>query len=334
MEALMNGRKRVIAVAYLAFAAMSGALGQERVTLMPSSDRLTLSEAQMGQRIPQWGGNALVVAAGPSTEPNAFLAYDRKGAVVFNVSFSIPGADHTYVYQWARGASGAFGLCGSSYMNDGRGAPFIAWISPDGSSQRVIRTDPYTPTLIAVAPDGTLWTVGYELHRGFENRGGTDPGAGVLRHFDPTGKTLGAFISRSSFPDPVELYNGVIAAWAGHVGWIHYRETNGEGAYDEVSPGGEVVRYPMPRLPKLTTAAEVDGMAITDTGEVFVAMRDVGAHNGSLVFRLSRSTEQWLPVTLPGTGPSDYVELFGASGTELVFRAGSDPAFRFVAVNR
>jgi hypothetical protein len=294
---------------------------------------LRLPKAQMGERMPVWGGNSVVVAAGPPLQPNAFLAIDRTGAVVFNSEFSIPGATHTSVRSWARGTGGTVALCGSSYASDGRGAPFIAWFSADGDSEHIIRTDPYTPNLIAVAPDGTVWTVGHELYRRSERRGGVDLNAGVLRHFDRSGKTSGAFLPRSSFKSPLELLggSGYLAVSADRVGWFHYNgEVNGEGAYVEVTPGGEIASYPIPRLPTLKHRVDVSGLALTDAGDVFVSMTDVAADSAFSIFQLNRATKEWSPVVLAGVCGS-YARLYGASGSELVFRVPEDPAgtFRF-----
>jgi hypothetical protein len=288
----------------------------------------TLSRAQAGMRIPVWSGGALVVAAGPATEPNAFLAYDRKGAVVFNAAFFIPGAAHTYVRGWARGADGTLALCGSSYASDGAGAPFIALISADTVSQHVIRTEPYSPNLVAVAADGTLWTVGYDLIQHSEK--GTDKTAGVLRHFDRTGRLLGAFIPRSSFPTPVQLEptSGYLAASADRVGWLHY-QYDGDGGYVEIAADGQILEYGLPRLAS-SAVLDVYGMAIAESGDAFVAARDLRAGTRVGIFRLDRATKQWLPIARPSGEGQQIGLLYGASGSDLVFELpGDDRNFRY-----
>ena len=95
------------------------------------------------QRVPVWGGNALLVAEGSITEPNSFVAYDRQGSVVFSAGFSVEGAAHANVYSFARGDDGTAGICGLAFDREGRRAPFVSWISADGSTQKMIRTEPY-----------------------------------------------------------------------------------------------------------------------------------------------------------------------------------------------
>jgi len=295
--------------------------------LVPSGASLTIPNALEGKRVPVWSGNALVVAEGGLTEPNAFLAYDRSGKVVFNAAFSIPGSARTSVRGYARGADGTLALCGSSLASDGRSAPFFAWIPADGGSQEVVRTEPYTPNLITVAPDGTFWTVGRELNSRLSEKDSVNLNAGVLRHFDRSGKTLGAYLPRSGFENPVELglINGYLAASADRVGWFHYMETTGEGAYVEISRHGELTVYPIPRLPNIKNALQVDGMALTDANDVFVSMRDVGAHSGFSIFWLNRSMKKWLQVAVSPGVTGDAAMLYGASGSELVLRLPDDP---------
>jgi hypothetical protein len=247
------------------------------------------------------------------------MAFDREGHKVFDTGFSIPGASDTRIRSFARGAEGTVALCGISYTSDGRSAPFIAWISADGNSQQVIRTEPYTANLIAVAPDGTLWTVGMEMNASGSETSGVDLGAGVMRHFDRNGKSLGTLVPRSSIQSFTQLSstNGRLAAAADRVGWLHY-DSGGQGAYVEASAGGTVAVYPLPQLPNLKTM-RVGGIAITDSGDVFAEVDDVGAH-GFALYALSRSSAQWLPVRIPASGR--WAQLLGTNGTELALSYG------------
>jgi hypothetical protein len=281
-----------------------------------------------GKRVPNWSGHALVVRDGPIGGPDALLAYSKTGQVILNTIFSIPGADRTTLRSWSRGADGALALCGSSFTNDGRGAGFIASISRYGDSQQAVRTVPYVPYLITAASDGTLWTVGRQIDPRHGERSGVNLDAGVLRHFDRSGRLLAAYIPRSTFRNPVELTtsHGFLIAFADGVGWLHYMDTTGNGHFTEVSSGGDITNYPIPRLPKLTTVLGVDGMAITDSGDVFVSMRDVGAGAGSWVFRLDRPTREWVPITLPPGAAQGVTTLYGAEGSDLVFHFPGDPA--------
>jgi hypothetical protein len=306
--------------------------------LVPSGPATSIS-GQMGERVAVWSGNALVVAQGPLTDPVAFAAFDRSGATVFSAALSVPGAASNGVRSWARAADGVVAVCGLSLAKDGRGAPFIAWFSPDGDSEHIIRTEPYLANLIAFAPDGTIWTVGHDLNAHLSEKG-VNPDAGVVRHFDRAGKALDTFVPRSSFQNPVHLSSnsGHLAVAAGRVGWIHYIHLSGfrvEGAYVEISSAGEATTYPLP-FPQAWKAPDVGGFAMTDSGEVFATAFDRAQSGGqSTVFRLDRTSKAWQSVALPALGATEQLgELYGANGSELVFgvKGPSSATIRFLAL--
>ena len=60
---------------------------------------------------------------------------------------------------------------------------------------------------MSLAPDGTAWAVGYELTS--EGDEPTDAGdKGVIRHFDRSGKQIGAFVKRSTLSSEIVVMWG------------------------------------------------------------------------------------------------------------------------------
>lgn len=293
------------------------------------------------QRVPVWGGNALLVAEGSITEPNSFVAYDRQGSVVFSAGFSVEGAAHANVYSFARGDDGTAGICGLAFDREGRRAPFVSWISADGSTQKMIRTEPYVPELIAVAPDGTLWTVGYELNVDLLESSGVDRNAGVLRHWDRTGKQLAAWIPRSSLSTFLYLNprNGFLRVTKERVGWLRFLGAQNDGAYVEALGDGTIVEYPLPPLPLLSggrSAVAYGGLALTDAEDVYITAWDIPTRQNASAFLLNRASKQWIPVDLPGGKTTKFAMLYGASGSDLVMRLPDDPnsGFKFMRAAR
>ena len=325
----MNMRNVLV---YAVLAASAGIAQCQGPRLTPAG-AVTVRAESANPRIPVWSGNALLSIEGPATGPNAFVAYSPAGDVLLNAAFSIDGADQTLVLNWDRGVDGSLALCGTSFDRDGRAAPFIGWISADGASQRMIRTEPFTPHLIAVAADGSFWAVGRNLnsHRGER---GVDLDAGVLRHFDQSGRPLGAYLPRSGFKNSVELSNnhGRLRALKDGVAWLHYLGS-GDGSYTEISSRGDITNYPIPRpLKDESDIVKITGMAATAAGDVFVSMHLVGNLPGGSLFWLDRSKRGWLPVTLPPGAAGAY--LFGLKGNDLVLQLiGDSPStFRFYSV--
>jgi len=307
--------KNVLVSAVL-IAAAAGIARSEGPALAPAGV-LTVTTDLSFFRIPIWSGDALVSIEGSIPGPHAFVVYAPTGEVLLDAVFSVAGTQHTSVRSWARGADGSVAVCGTSFDRDGRSAPFIAMISADGASQHIIRTEPFYPHLVTVAADGSLWAVGRNLnsHRGEE---GVDPNAGVLRHFDRSGRPLGAYLLRSTFKNPVELneLNGILRPLQDGVAWIHYL-SNGDGSYTEVSSRGEVTSYPIPSMRKdQSDEIIIRGMAVTPANDVFASMYLGGKIESGSIFWLDREKRRWLPVTQPAGIAGAIV--FGANGSGLV----------------
>jgi hypothetical protein len=280
-----------------------------------------------------WSAGALVVAEGPVSEPDTFIAYNKLGQTVFKAHFSIPEAAHTYIRGYSRAADGTLALCGASFEKDGHGGPFIAVISPDGRTQKVVHTAPYTPEAIILATDGTLWTVGRELNESRSEGRGVNLNAGVLRQFDHSGKPLASFVPRSSIADPSTLSaaKSVLAAAGARVGWLRFKE-DGQGAYVEVTSGGKLTVYPPPALPAPDTAMMIQRVALTDAGDVFASAMFAsttakGAQPSYQILRLDRGAKQWRPLSLAGAlTRTKWAMLYGGSGSELAMRLEGDSA--------
>ena len=309
---------------YVVIAAMTMPIAvHAQPSAVSDSGTMTVPFVFDGKRPPVWSGGALLVADGLLFSPSAFMAFNRDGRPISSAGFSIPEAFKTSIDGFARGADGTVALCGQSYASDGRGAPFIALISADGDPQRVIRTEPYMPAVVAVAPDGTLWTVGHELNFDSHSEKGVNREAGVLRHYDRNGKSLGAFIPRSSIKDisHFTLPFSMLAATADRVGWLHY-DVRGRapGAYIEISRDGNVSSYPLPQ-PQGAQPYFLDlgGMAITDAGDVFAVVNNFTNKQPSsfTLVVLNRSEGLWLPVRMPVSASS--ARLYGSNGNELAF---------------
>lgn len=304
--------------------------------LVLAGHSLTISEPMEGRRGAIWSGGSLVVPEGPLGEENAFRAYDGNGQVVFNSTFTAPGADHTYVRGFSRGPDGIVAVCGLA-MNEGSANPFLATISADGVSQQIVRTGPYVPNVVSVAPDGTFWTVGRELDADLSEKTGVNLEAGVLRHFDRSGNSLGAFVPRSSISDTTTLASGSSFLVTSHdrVGWLRFTPA-GQATYVEIENGSQTSTYPMPIPPGSQVFLEVNGLAMTDDGGVFVAVMFVETtppkeKKTNTVLMLDRTKHEWVSVASP-----DIVHLYGAAGSELAVRMTDDsPAkVRFLSVRR
>jgi hypothetical protein len=136
-----------------------------------------------GGRAPRWTNKRL---AGCDICEGAPILYtiDSSGRRE-TVALDIPGSDDTVVYNVAAGSDGSLAAVGFAVNGTSRMGSFIAWFSPDRSRQVITRLWPYGAQAIAVAPDGTIWTVGAVANDRYV---AIDPN--VLRHYTPSGQLL------------------------------------------------------------------------------------------------------------------------------------------------
>jgi len=78
-------------------------------------------------------------------------------------SFPSPITARLWVRGYHRDYAGNLVAAGHAYSTDGKLALFIAIKSPKSADVQLIRTYPYWPAMLAIAPDGTIWTTGIEM---------------------------------------------------------------------------------------------------------------------------------------------------------------------------
>jgi hypothetical protein len=146
------------------------------------------------------------------------------------------------------------------------GAAFLAVISPDGTKQVLVRTDPYVAYAATFAPDGTIWTAGEELANGEELRDYS-----IIRRFDKDGNLLGKALPRTRFPEhPQPLARSRLVAARDRVGWFAPRGAQ----YIEFSlDGKELAAYPLASL----DANNIAGVALCDDDTLWVSIQSKGA---------------------------------------------------------
>ena len=275
------------------------------------------------ESIPTWSGNALISIEGSLSGSPSVWVFDAEGRQLAQIAVVIPSSSYVEVRAAWHGSDGTTAICGAANDEKGHRAGFLALASAAGKIESLIRTEPYSPTAVAIAPDGTVWMKGVEYLP--VERKPSKTRNGILRHFDRSGKLMASFLPQSDFILR-ELFGGIdqLAVNSARVGWY-----NGGGAttYFEVV-GDQLERYPA--VQRLATDAEkvpgapmqsyqISGLAITDDDRVFVTSSVNGKN--PRVFTLDRLSRSWLPVALPDGGEPPLTNwLLGGNGTTLVFR--------------
>lgn len=228
----------------------------------------------------------------------SFTVVGRDGSILSRFDFSIPDTTHIWVLGFGRDNAGNLVFSGEAYSTDGRLAPFIGIKSPQRGDIELIRTYPYWPISLAIAPDGTIWTVGSEMTYERKSSGdGVNPNGDVVRHFDRTGKLLGSAVPRQTLHPKYKYTDGFLVATSDHIGW--YSPTQGPGVYIELSPANPKDYKVYSGPPDARSRAQ--GFALTESGKVFLT-NDVDNRRGT--YTLDRTTNQWNAVTLPNSDSS------------------------------
>jgi hypothetical protein len=268
-----------------------------------------------GKPLAHWTGSALTQLDDTSEAAPVLRAFDRDGKPILNLLVTIPDAKFIQVIDYARGFDGSLAISGTAYSGDQRAAAFLTSISPDGQQQRVVRTSPYVPYVVAVAADATIWTAGWEIMDGVI----VNPNHDVIRHFDPSGRLLRSFVPASSLKvyenrlHPAERSRLVVSH--DRIGW--YSELS--RVYMEFSPDGSVInRYP---TADLGANRSLTGVGLCEDGGLFVsAVSHAKPKQRWQVQTLDRLTGNW-HVAMPvdsAAGSATFGVVFGCEGSDLV----------------
>ena len=133
-------------------------------------------------------------------------------------------------------------------------SPFLAFLSPDGKTKRLVRLGAYFPQHVVVAGDGTVWTLGHEMIQGNSKDPALDPNAGILRQFSRSGAPMASALPQGNFTTNRELARisfGKLFAVRDHLGW--YSDEGGESRYVEITTD-TIALYVFPGLPMSASA--------------------------------------------------------------------------------
>lgn len=205
-------------------------------------------------------------------------------------------------------------------------SPFLAWTSADGKIQRLLHSDHYFPYQVAVAPDDTVWTLGYEMVNLDHNDPAVNKEAHALRHFDSAGNLIGSAFPQSQFNRYQRfcVNHGLLIATRDRLGWYGSREA--KATYTEIS----LDTMSMKEYPGVSSDSKYPptvGLAVTNNGVAAVSIQDKspGARTN---YVLDRASSRWGPVSVPPMGGFKFTPiLIGSDEDNLVFQYGHEAGF-------
>jgi hypothetical protein len=267
--------------------------------------------------IMHWTGNHLAGCDYCEGAPTLWTV-DRSGNRQ-TVAFSIPGADFLRVKDVASGPDGSVAAVGTAISGDSRMGTFIAWISPDGSRQVVTRVWPYSPMVVTVAPDGTIWTVGAVMKDNYMG----EVEYNSLRHYTPSGQLLASNHVRGARRNNGGMYAvseaSVLMASQDRIGWLTNACQYIEFSFEAVQLGS----YNCPN--GYSKIGDPSGVALSSSDDLLLGGKWIAP---LAPLELDRTNNTWKPVpVLQDSGKTN--SLLGFDGLILVTRSMSSSMRRY-----
>jgi len=279
----------------------------------------------------KWSHGAFLYVDYIAGIPPYFLTLDREGKLISSATLSMPAL----VRDFDRAADGSIVLAGVTSSSYGEQKPFLAWIAADGKTERNIPMSPYYPSAISLAPDGTLWTLGFEMINHDTHAPELNPDAGVMRHYDRGGTLINWYLPQGSMAkdDFGLIQEGRLVATGDRLGW--YASIGRVSKYVEISLDTMKERAYAGLPPSLSgvLGGYIEGLALTDAGDVTVCVPQRNPYAPSS-YRFDRTAAKWTPLPVPSLGGYRYApRLLGSDGEDLVFQYDQSAAFFSVVSN-
>lgn len=284
--------------------------------ILTSAGTTSTTYDYFGNRTPTWSGGTLLALENDSTSSPIIKVFGRDGRQVSSLPLTIPQAEVIVVRGIARGDSGLLVACGRAIDGQGRQVAFLALFPPNSGELAVVALKDYYAEQPAVAPDGTIWTVGYEPARRSK--------ADIIRHFDVNGKTIGSLIPADTFPSMLVLADAhnQFAVSANRVAFF----APSAGRYIELSLDGNVTTDI--KTGALGQREKVYSFALTNDGRTFFTTQDPTPPRDRNLYLLDTRSGQFTAVAMP----IGLIGLHGGDGNNLVGRTGDGRAFSFFSV--
>ncbi len=243
-----------------------------------------------------------------------FYAYGPDGRLVFNKNIEIAGGTQPVVRDVDFDTDGNAAIAATAIGGSSGFLNVILLLNHAGSQVGFIDTGRYFPAHIAIAPDRSIWVLGWQQspdHPPFPDRNDYM----ILRKFSTEGKEETAFLPRSSFPAGLEpggtgptTHIEVTKDWIGIV--VNSGKTGLNSEWLKMDLRGNIVERS--RLDNVVHG--VASAALTVDGHVYL-----NGWSGEFC-SLDASSSTWK--SLPKQGD----RLLGADGNSLVYmKAGSGP---------
>ena len=306
-------------------------------TLSPALHKALFPEVMCaGCIVSQWD-HGYIVHREFDKDPAMVTIYDRNGKKALEAH--VKPQDFAKVSIRAAGATDAGGILavGGGNMTHGSIQGFIVKTDSSGRTVTSVHTSRYSLHQVCEAPDGTVWTLGYDrnLHDS------PDADKHVLLHYSFEKGLLGSFVSLDSIsksPDAILQIDSPMKSFLrcskDRVSVLFWPANQ----YIEVdASSGKLMRWNVAASP--VASEEATGFAVTDDERIFVSLGGFSEPDNlvmSGLYELKAKTGTPVAVLVPIEGtlttydrnsvPPDeaFERLWGADGSEIVVQRQGD----------
>jgi hypothetical protein len=276
----------------------------------PAREMLSPAIIAGGLRVPEFSHGYVIVYQPESGPANSFTAFAPDGRLAFSKTIEVPGGTHVSLSTVDFDAEGnsavaANALGAAGYLHS------LLLFDAAGRQTGFVDTGRYVPLDVAIAPDHSIWTMGWM--RGTGNPVMEDGQEYmVVRQFAPDGRQMGGFLPRYAFPARAEpAASPRIQVTKDRVGvLIGSGKSGNDKEWVELDLRGNAID----RV-RFENDSGIIRIALTEDDHVYLQ-----AHGYGDLFMLDRAAHAWKPV------PNQASALVGADGNRLVYRkSGSGP---------
>ncbi len=238
-----------------------------------------------------------------------------KDAPMERIRFEIPDAAYISVDEVAAAPGGGLAWSGACINADGQLGSYVAWTPSNRQAQSIVRTWPYVAHRLAVAPDNTIWTVGWVKD---PETNDVNMKYNILKRFDTSGNVLGTFAADGR-PGPNSTLSGD-ATSASHlrasrdrIGWL----TNGMEYFEFSLDGRGRNRFIGPPVAAPSAGTHLS-LALSEDNQVLVGVDEPVRGAKWSLWSLDREKRAWVPIQLIGAPHPGQGRLLGFDGPSVL----------------
>lgn len=243
-------------------------------------------------------------------------------------TLTLPDSFRVTIADVAVSFDGRVAASASATDREGRLSTFIAWLRPDGSLLRLVRTTPFGAGKISFTADGSLWASGIVKDETLRDE---VPVHDVLRRYGPDGVLLGTFLPRSAISSERRhpSHDGLLVTSRERIAFV----SQSARKWVVLAPDGTILGQGQLSAPE---NFRIFVAAITDSGRLFLAgswrggkIPATGNYPAVPLFEVAPKTGELLLVDASAALQRGAVgHLMGSEGEQLVFHVNSGDAGR------